>query len=377
MRVLFCGGGTGGHVYPALTIASVLATLAPYTPLYVGAEGEMEETLVARAGIPLETLPGGGLHGVGPINFVRNLVRLARGFLRAWRVLGRFQPHVVFLTGGYVSVPVASAAWLRRRPILVYLPDVEPGRAIKLLSRIATCVAVTVEDSRRFLADKVVVTGYPVRPEFHAAASALKQAARATFGIPEAGKVLLVMGGSRGARSINQALGTMLEQVLAEAHVIHVSGTLDAATCRARWESLPEPLQLRYHLHDYLHEMAQALAAADLVVARAGAATLGEFPILGLPAILVPYPHAWRYQKVNADYLVERGAAIRLDDERMGEQLWPTIAALFNDADRLEEMSGNARALAQPDAAVHLASLLQTLAHTSRIERGEVAHGGH
>jgi undecaprenyldiphospho-muramoylpentapeptide beta-N-acetylglucosaminyltransferase len=362
--VLFCGGGTGGHVYPALAVASELARRdAPPGMLYVGARGEIEERLVPQAGVPLETIAGGGLHGVGLARFARNMWRLMRGFVQAGRIVGRFRPDVAFLTGGYVSVPVAFAVWLRRRPILVYLPDVEPGRAIKLLSRIATRVAVSVEASRQYLPPKVVVTGYPLRPEFYRVEPSARRAARERWGIPAEAKVVLVFGGSRGARSINRALGEILEQILEQAQVIHISGSMDAEACRARREALPASARARYHLFEYLDEMAEALAAADLVVARAGAATLGEFPCFGLPAILVPYPYAWRYQKVNADYLEERGAAIRLKDEEMREQLWPTIAELLNDEGRLKAMGANARALARPEAPVRLADLLTELAH--------------
>ena len=178
--------------------------------------------------------------------------------------------------------------------------------------------------------------------------------------------MLLVFGGSRGARTINRALGAILESVLAAAQVIHISGRLDVQECRERREALPAGARARYHLLDYLHEMAYALAAADLVVARAGAGTLGEFPFFGLPAILVPYPYAWRYQKVNADYLASRGAAIRLNDEDMREQLWPTIEALLTDEERLRQMSEDAQRLARPDATACLADLL---VHTC-VERG-------
>jgi len=344
----------------------------------VGAQGEIEETLVPRAGMRLATMVGGGLHGVGLVRFVRNLFRLGRGFVQAWRILGRFRPDVVFLTGGYVSVPVALVAWLRRWPILVYLPDVEPGRAIQLLSRIATQVAVTVEASGQYLpANKVVVTGYPLRPQFQRVKLAGKQAAKAHFGIPSADSVLLVFGGSRGAQSINRALGTILERVLAHMHVIHISGRSDAEACQIRRDALSESARTRYHLFDYVHDIAQAFAAADLVVARAGAATLAEFPFLGLPAILVPYPYAWRYQKVNADYLAERGAAIRLDDKDMDEQLWPLIKALLGDEARLQEMSDNAHVLARPDAAARLADLLTELARTRSWAEKRNDHGRH
>jgi UDP-N-acetylglucosamine:LPS N-acetylglucosamine transferase len=334
---------------------------------------------VPRAGIALETISGGGLHGAGPVRFVRNLLRLMRGFFQAWRIWSRFRPDVLFLTGGYASVPVALVSWLHRRPIVVYLPDVEPGRAIKLLSHIATRVAVNVEASRQYLPtlssaespDKVVVTGYPLRPEFHCVEQEGKQAARARFGIPPEDRVLLVFGGSRGAQSINRALAAILEPVLAQAQVIHISGRLDAEECQRRREALPATAQARYHLFDYVHEIAQAFAAADLVVARAGAATLAEFPFFGLPAILVPYPYAWRYQKVNADYLADRGAAMRLNDEDMREQLWPTIEALFKDEERLGQMSDNARVLARPDAAARLADLLTQLVYNSQLDEGK------
>jgi UDP-N-acetylglucosamine--N-acetylmuramyl-(pentapeptide) pyrophosphoryl-undecaprenol N-acetylglucosamine transferase len=360
-----------------LAVASELALRQSLDALYVGAEGEIEQTLVPRVNVPLQTIMGGGLHGVGAASFVRNLYQLACGFSQSWGILGRFRPDVVFLTGGYVSVPVAFAAWLRRRPILVYLPDVEPGRAIKLVSRIATRIAVNVEASRRFLPLKAVVTGYPLRPEFSRMVHVSKRDARESLGIAPEGKVVLVFGGSRGARSINRAVGDILEQVLTRAQLIHVSGKLDAEMCRARREVLPAEKKSRYHLFEYLHEMAQALASADLVVARAGAATLGEFPFFGLPAILVPYPYAWRYQRVNADYLAERGAAVRLDDTDMGDQLWPMISGLLNDEKRLKEMSDSARALARPDAAARLAALLSELSISSRIEERKSDNARH
>ena len=375
---MLSGGGTGGHVYPALAVAKELAArVSPAKVLYVGVEGEIEETLVPRASVALETIVGGGLHGVGARRFVSNLFRLLRGTLQAWRILGRFRPDVVFLTGGYISVPVALVARLRRRPILVFLPDVEPGRAIKFLSRVATRVAVNVEASRQYLPPKVVVTGYPLRPEFFESGLPLRQAARVRFGIAPEDKVLLVFGGSRGARSINVALGEILERVLALAKVIHISGALDIKACRAIRSKLPAEVRVRYHLFDYMHDMAQALAAADLVVARAGAGTLGEFPFFGLPAILVPYPYAWRYQKVNADYLAERGAAVRLNDEDLGKQLWPTVEAMFSDMDRLRKMGDQARALARPDAAARLADQLTELADSSQSERSGTVYGRH
>jgi UDP-N-acetylglucosamine--N-acetylmuramyl-(pentapeptide) pyrophosphoryl-undecaprenol N-acetylglucosamine transferase len=170
------------------------------------------------------------------------------------------------------------------------------------------------------------------------------------------------MGGSRGARSINRALGSVLEQVLDMTQVVHLSGELDWSWVRERRDALPRRFQERYYAVPYLHEMGHALASADLAVSRAGASTLGEMPFFGLPAILVPYPHAWRYQRVNAEWLTKRGAAVTLRDERLEQQLLPTLRRLLTDGEQLARMEDRARALSRPDAAALLAKNLLTLA---------------
>jgi UDP-N-acetylglucosamine:LPS N-acetylglucosamine transferase len=203
------------------------------------------------------------------------------------------------------------------------------------------------------------VTGYPTR-------SGLAQTDRASanrrFELTDDRKTLLVFGGSKGARSINRAVAAVLEPLLAKYQVIHISGSTDAAEVLARHATLPEALKPHYHVFEYVHDMGLAFAAADLVVSRAGASILGEYPLFGLPAILIPYPYAWRYQKVNADYLVTRGAALQLDDETLSETLQSTIEQLFSDEARLDEMSAAARSLARPDPALALAQALQKLA---------------
>jgi UDP-N-acetylglucosamine--N-acetylmuramyl-(pentapeptide) pyrophosphoryl-undecaprenol N-acetylglucosamine transferase len=329
--------------------------------LYVGGEGGVEEQLVARAGLRFAGVPAGGVHGLTPWRAMGNLVKLMRGWGAAYRLGRRERPAVLFATGGYASIPVALAAWALRMPILVYLPDIEPGLAVRIIGRLATRVAVTVEDSRSYFPpQKVVVTGYPVRAEFYGLDRA---AARITLGLAPDERVFLVLGGSRGARSINQALSGVLEQVLELAQVVHVSGELDWAWVAERRAALPAALQSRYRAFPYLHEeMGSALAAADLALCRAGASTLGELPLFGLPAVLVPYPYAWRYQRVNADWLAEREGAVRLDDERLVEELLPTLRCLLDDPARLSDMREHMRALARPEAATRLAAELLALA---------------
>jgi UDP-N-acetylglucosamine--N-acetylmuramyl-(pentapeptide) pyrophosphoryl-undecaprenol N-acetylglucosamine transferase len=204
----------------------------------------------------------------------------------------------------------------------------------------------------------VVVTGYPTRPDL---VPAPKPEARQRLGLAMDGSVLVVLGGSRGARSINEALWAGLEQLLPVTQVIHLTGQLDFARAVISRDELPAALRARYFPVAYLHEeMASAYAAADLAIGRAGASTLGELPLFGLPAILVPYPHAWRYQHVNADFLARRAAAVVLSDERLATDLVPTALALLSDPGRLAAMSTAARRQASPDSARRIADLLES-----------------
>lgn len=369
MRLLIAAGGTGGGVYPALAAVAALQSRPGVQDVqvqWVGVVGGMEAELVRQAGLPYRPLQGGQVAGVGPFRAALSLVRVAVGIVQALRVIRRFRPHVVFVTGGYVAVAAAIAARLLAVPVAVYLPDIEPGRAVRFLARLAQKVMVTAEASRSFLPEAgVVVTGYPVRPELAGAAEMKPQAARAHFGLAPARPTVLVFGGSRGARSLNRALLAGLAELLArtEAQVIHISGTLDWSAVERRAAQLSQGERERYRVYPYLHEdMGIAMAAADIVVSRAGASTLGEFPIFGLGAIVVPYPHAWRYQKVNADVLQSQGAAICINDEQLAEQLAPALRELLADPDRMRAMGQAARALAAPAAAERVADELVQLA---------------
>jgi len=329
--------------------------------LYVGSTGGVEEQLVTRSGLPFAAVEAGGLHGLSAATAAKNVIKLARGVREAWQLGRRERPDAVFATGGYASVPPAVAAWLLRAPILVYLPDIEPGLAVRFIARLARRVAVTTAESGAYFAKrKVVVTGYPIRPEL---AVWDKASAKDELGLAPDELTLLVLGGSRGAKSINQALGGVLEQVLSLMQVIHVSGELDWPQVAARRDALPAGLQARYHASGYLHEeMGAALAAADLAVCRSGASVLGELALFGLPALLVPYPHAWRYQRTNAEWLASRGAAQIVPDQQLADRLLPTVRELVEDRSQLAAMAERSRRLARPDAAKRLAEELVALA---------------
>ncbi len=209
----------------------------------------------------------------------------------------------------------------------------------------------------------MIVTGYPVRPELREAAAMSKDEALAQFDLLPGRPTLFVFGGSRGAQAINRALMSILPALLAQVQVIHISGTLTWPEVEANLANLSEEQMVYYRPYPYLHErMGAAFRAADLVLARAGASMLGEGPAFGLPAILVPLAWAWRYQKVNADFLTERGAAVQLTDETLPDQLVPTVQALLGDKARLAQMQQAAQALDVPDATTRLARLVMDLA---------------
>jgi UDP-N-acetylglucosamine--N-acetylmuramyl-(pentapeptide) pyrophosphoryl-undecaprenol N-acetylglucosamine transferase len=250
-------------------------------------------------------------------------------------------------------------------PTLLYVPDIEPGLALKVLARFATCIGLTAENSRSYFKfnPRCVVTGYPTRPGLQAWEP---QTGRTHLNLLADQPVLFVFGGSKGARSLNRAVLPILPQLLEKVQVLHISGKLDWPEVEAAWKRLPSEIASRYHPYPYLHEeMGAALASANLVVSRAGASILGEFPLYGLPAILVPYPFAWRYQHVNADYLVRHGGAVVIRDEQLNTALLPGIQSLFDEPTRLESMSRAMRALAHPQAANKLAGLVKELASGS------------
>ncbi|MBE3072292.1 MAG: UDP-N-acetylglucosamine--N-acetylmuramyl-(pentapeptide) pyrophosphoryl-undecaprenol N-acetylglucosamine transferase, partial [Acidobacteria bacterium] len=333
MRLLVTGGGTGGHVYPALAVLEALRAdpthaLAPEDVAWVGERDSVEERIVTREGaddtgpLAFYAIEAGALRGVNPLKAARSIAHLARGYRQARRLVESFRPQVVLATGGYVSVPLALAARSAGCGVLIYLPDMEPGLAVRWLARRVDCVAVSFDAVAQHLPGaNVVVTGYPVR---RALFETRRDAARRALGLPEDGAVLLVFGGSRGAHAINGAMRGTLRALLERAHVVHVTGFEDYAEADARRQGLEPALKERYHPYAYLHDgMANALVASDLVVARAGAATLGEFPAVGLPAVLVPYPHAGQHQHANADYLASRGAAVIVEDADLDGRLLP------------------------------------------------------
>lgn len=337
--------------------------------LWVGGEGGMEAELVVRAGLQFTTLPAAGLHGVGLFALPRNLLQLGRGYFAARRVLRDFKPDALFFTGGFVAAPVALAG--SRVPTLAFVPDIKPGFTLRFIARFADVIAAVAEESKQYFSkpERVQVTGYPVRSEIKRWERAK---ARQHFDLKDDLPTLLVFGGSKGARTINETLLVALPELLKDTQIIHVSGEANWEDVQANLVALRPELVARYHAFPYLHDdMGAAFAAADLALCRAGASTLGELPLFGLPAVLVPIPLKGHLQAENAAYLEGRGAAVILQDQKMAAELVSTVRGLLNDKARLSAMRAAMAALAAPDAAKQIAALLRRLGQ--RAQEGKPA----
>lgn len=360
LRVIVTGGGTGGHVYPALAVLAALPNVVKgrgeADVLYVGSKHGMERELVRMAGFGFAGIVAGPLRGRSILETVANVARLGIGLVESWWLIKKHRTGVILATGGYVCVPVVVAGWLRGVPSLVYLPDVRPGWAIRFLSKFARAIAVTSEASKSFLpAGKVVETGYPVRPEV---GKTDKAAARRRMGLSGELPVVLALGGSRGAHSINQAIENGLEEILSLCQLLHVCGREDEPHLRQVRDTMDEDIRSRYHLYPYLHEeLPAALAAADLAISRSGASVMGEYPVAGLPSVLIPYPYAGGHQRLNAMVLAGEGAAILLENDRLSE-LTAVVRDLLRNQARLSDMAARARQMSRPDAAVEIARVM-------------------
>jgi UDP-N-acetylglucosamine--N-acetylmuramyl-(pentapeptide) pyrophosphoryl-undecaprenol N-acetylglucosamine transferase len=364
MRVAFCGGGTGGHVYPALAVAAALrkATEGPEPEmLYIGVRGKADRDIATREGLHFRDVTAGPLRGGSWLGTARGSAKLAAGMAQSLSILRGFKPDVVFASGGYGSVSVGLAARALRKKLLLFLPDVEAGMAVRTLAKVANRIAVTVPAAQaQFPGKRTVVTGYPVRDGFF---TAERTAAREALGLDPMLPTLLVSGASSGASRLNRAVAAWSGEFLEVGQLLHLCGAADEPWLRAAIEKLPKELVERYHLYAYLHEeMPQALAAADLAVMRSGASVLGELPASRLPAILVPGEYEGGYdQFANARYMEANEAAVVLPQERI-EELHSMVMYLINNETRLTNMRAALAQLARPDAAEELAKVVVEMA---------------
>lgn len=359
MKFLLSGGGTAGHAYPALTVADALRADG-HEVAFVGTSAGVEARLVPEAGIDFFTLPARGYDRSRPWTLFTGSAGIAVSALRAVALLGRLRPDCVIGFGGYVSIPVGVAAWLRRIPLVLQEQNSVPGLANRFLSRFAGAVAVTYEGSIARLArpERAVLTGNPVRREVLAADAAR---GREMLGLPPQRPVLLVFGGSRGARHINSATLAMHDRLMSipGLHVVHVAGRAEAPAVLEALEGLPSEGPSRYHVREYIDDMGSAIAAADLVVARAGATSIAEITAIGRAAVLVPYPHATEdHQTLNAAAVADAGGAVVVADEELDTDAYAdAVLGLICDPAERSAMAEASKALGRPGAAAYVARM--------------------
>jgi len=362
VKVLFAGGGTGGHLYPGIAMAGELRKILPNVEIsFAGTISGIEAKEVPRLGYQLHLIPVRGLkRGLSLANIVANLGVLAdfaAALGRAIALVHRESPDVVVGTGGFVSAPLLLAAQLMRKKTLIQEQNAFPGVTTKLLAALASEVHLSFVEACRFLPKtrRIFVSGNPAR-SFEGEVSSL---ALACFGLCAERPTLLVFGGSRGARAINNAVLQHLGTIMASANLLWQTGALDYE--RIRGLALPSP---HLWIAPYIEEMGAAYSIADLVLCRAGASSIAELTNLGKPSVLVPYPFATGdHQRHNAKALVTGGAALVVEDDSLaGESAINNILALLNNSEKLRNMGEASRKLAYPDAAHQLALRIIALA---------------
>lgn len=355
MKLLIAGGGTGGHVFPAMAIAREwLSRGSEREVVLVGTQRGIEMKLLPQAGLPLETLRAAGLKGKGGLTLVKNLSMLVPGTLDAFAILRKHKPVAAFGVGGYAAGPMMLATWLRGIPNVVFEPNAEPGFTNKVLARLSKRIATGYEVTARGLGGKGVVTGNPVRPEFFAIEPRE----------PQKPLHLLITGGSQGALPINRAFVDAMDLLAARKSdlvIVHQTGERDYDAVRTAYA------RREFHSAEvvpFLGNMAERFAWADLIVCRAGAITASEVAAAGRAAIFIPFGRATdSHQLRNAQEMAKAGAGkVIVESELTAERLSKDIFALLDQPEQLQQIAANARTLGRPNAARDIVNLVEEVA---------------
>lgn len=351
-RILLAGGGTGGHVYPAIAIANAIRALEPEAAIaFAGTQDHLEWEAVPKAGYAIHPITISGFHRKQPLRNLSFPFKLTKGLAQSWALVGDFDADVAVGTGGYVSGPVLMAASWRKRPVVVQEQNAYAGVTNRLLAKRAAQIHIAFPEAKQwFPEEKCRLSGNPTRAVLLEADHA---AARAAFEVPEGASLLLVFGGSLGSLALNTAMEKHSATLLADEkiYVIWQTGKLYYERLHARVEAHP-----RLRLLQYIDRMDLAYAAADLVLCRAGAITCSELLVTGTPAILVPSPNvAEDHQTKNAQSMAHAGAALLAPEAEIDAALIEKVPALLRDNPRRTAMAAAARAAAHPAAADRIA----------------------
>ena len=361
MRIIVSGGGTGGHIYPALALINEIKKLEPSAEfLYIGTEKGLESSLVTREGIPFKTIHITGFKRKISLDNMKTVMRFLKGVSDAKKMIKQFKPDVVIGTGGYVCGPVVYAAAKLKIPTVIHEQNSVPGLTNKFLSRYVSKVAISFEESRTFFPEnKVVYTGNPRATE----AALVREKDRLTdIGLNKDKKTVLIVGGSRGARPINDAFLEVLNEAGTRNYqFLYVTGEVHYENVMAEVKKQGSPKNIQ--IQPFIHNMPEVLKNVQLIVARAGATTLAEVTAVGLPSILIPSPYVTNnHQEKNARALSNKNAAIlKLEKEMTGNVLLKEIDQIMNDDQQWNEMHMAALKLGKPEAAKEIFELMQKL----------------
>ena len=360
-RILIAGGGTGGHIFPALAVARELKERYNAEVLFVGTARGLESRLVPQAGFPLELIPVGPLNQVSLATKLKTAMTLPMSVLACSGILSRFKPDVVFGVGGYASGPAMVTAILRRFPTMVFEPNAVPGMTNRLVGKRVSAAAVNFPPAGKWFRS-AEVTGIPVRPEFFSVTEP-----PATGPSDRMAPHLLIFGGSQGAGIFNRVLPPLAPALLEAVQgltILHQAGARHADSTREAYAaSGADPA--RWRVEAFLDDMAQRFSAAELILARSGASTVAELAAAGKPSLLIPFARAADdHQKSNALVMVEAQAAVMLEESQLGSPqiLVDTVASLLADRSRLQAMGEAVRDQAHDNAAQRIAAKLMELA---------------
>ena len=360
MRIVLAGGGTAGHIFPTLAVAARLNDLlgaAGSDLMIVSGSRELDRRLYRDAPYEVLRIKVRGIVGTSPLRLPWRLWRLLSSTAAMWREFSRRRPDVIVASGGYVSVPAMLAGRLHRVPIVLFSGDAQPGWATRVMSPLASVTTVAFrEAARRLFARHTEFAGYPLRAAFRAANRA---AGRARAGVTPDDRLLLVMGGSQGAHAINTAVKQDLPRLLERAVVVHVTGQRDLPEYETAASELDAEGRARYRVHGFIDEgFADLLAAADLVVSRAGATSAAELSAVGAPAILIPGAFGAGHQIRTAEAMEAVGAAVSVREHELAAgRLADAALELFDDEPALACMREASRARGRPDGAGDVARI--------------------